>query len=531
MAQSQKKQSFLGGAAVLAAGTVIVKLIGALFKIPLYGILGEAGAADFYNAYSIYAALLTISTAGLPVALSKMVSEANALQRHRQADKIFRVAFMAFLTMGLISFVAMFFGNDVLADMLNNPRAALGIRTLAPAVVCVGCLAAFRGYAQGHSNMTPTAVSQIIEAVCKLAIGLGLAAWLLQLGRSDTEAAAGAIFGVTVGTVLALAYIALDFWRGRRRAVRVSGSEETESSGVILKKLLAIAVPITLSSSMVSIITLVDTSIVQGRLQSALGYTLDQVRVLYGTYSSCMNLYNLPSSFMAALTASVIPSVSSALACRDGQQAARITNSALRVTALLAFPMGLGLWALATPIMQMLYPSYDSSLGGPLLAVLGIASIFVCLTLLSNSILQANGYISLPVVTMLVGGLLKIFANYNLVAIPEMNIHGAPIGTMICFGVPAVLNLLIIRRKIPNPPPYLKIFLKPLLASLLMAFSAKGFYALCSNFLGNRLSLLVSIGGAVCVYGVLVLALRILTREDLLLLPKGGKIAKILHIN
>ena len=187
---TEKKQSFFGGAAVLAAGVVIVKIIGALFKIPLANILGETGNADFNNAYNIYAVLLTISTAGLPVALSKMISEAKTLGRERQARRVLKVSFAAFLTLGGLSFVIMWFGNEKCAALLNNPTAAYGIKALAPGVVCVGCLAAFRGFAQGSFRMTPTAVSQIIEAVSKLFIGLGLSMYVVSLGYEDYIAAA-----------------------------------------------------------------------------------------------------------------------------------------------------------------------------------------------------------------------------------------------------------------------------------------------------------------------------------------------------
>ena len=202
VAQTQKQNSFFGGAAILAAGILIVKLIGMFYKIPLINIIGEAGAADFNNAYNIYAVLLTVSTAGLPVAVSKLVSEANALNRRNQVRRTFRLALVLFLTLGLISFLVMFFRADALAGMMNDSKAAAGIRALAPAVVCVGCLAALRGYSQGHSNMAPTSVSQIIEALCKLAVGLGLAFWLVKQGKDPDVAAAGAITGVTVGTEL-----------------------------------------------------------------------------------------------------------------------------------------------------------------------------------------------------------------------------------------------------------------------------------------------------------------------------------------
>ena len=531
---TEKKQSFLGGAAVLAAGIVIVKIIGAVFKIPLLNILGEPGAADFNNAYNIYATLLTISTAGLPVALSKMVSEANTLGRHAQARRVFHVSLAVFLTLGVLSFLLMWWGNDYLAGLLHNSRAAYGIRALAPAVICVGCLSAFRGYAQGCFHMTPTAISQIIEAACKLFIGLALALWLLRAGYPDYIAAAGAILGVTIGTILSLVYMAVNYLRHRPP---VEAHETCDSAGAILRRLLAIAVPITLSSSMVSIITLIDTSLVQGQLQNALGLTLDESRALYGNYSACMTLYNLPSSLMIALTASVIPAVSAALARRDRAHTARVISSSLRVTALLAFPMGFGLWALAEPIFRLLYSRYDSTLGGPLLATLGIASIFVCLMLITNSILQSYDRVNIPIVTMLIGGVVKIIFNYNLTAVPSINIHAAPFGTLVCFVIVSSLNLFFVYRTMEDKPNYFKVFAKPLVASLVMAVCTRFSYRFFAAHIalgGATTTQIVNVGLAVMlaviVYVALVLALRIVTRDDLALLPKGEKLARILHV-
>ena len=445
---TEKKQSFFGGAAVLAVGVVIVKIIGALFKIPLANILGETGNADFNNAYNIYAVLLTISTAGLPVALSKMISEAKTLGRERQARRVLKVSFAAFLTLGVLSFVIMWFGNEKCAALLNNPNA--------------------------------------------------------------------------------------DYLRHRPRT---PGTDTPEASGAILKRLLSIAIPITLSASMVSIITLIDTSLVQGQLQNALGYTLKETRHLYGTYSSGMNLYNLPSSMMTALTISVIPTVSASLARNDRVHTSRVINSSLRVTGLMAFPMGLGLWALAEPIMKLCYPRYDSELGGSLLAVLGIASMFVCLMLISNSILQSYGRVHVPVFTMLIGGVVKIIFNYNLTAVPSINIHAAPFGTLVCFVIVSSLNLFFVYRTMEDKPNYFKVFAKPLVASLVMAVCARFSYRFFAAHIalgGATTTQIVNVGLAVVlaviVYVALVLALRIVTRDDLALLPKGEKLAHILHV-
>lgn len=523
-----KKQSFFGGAAVLAAGIIVVKIIGALFKIPLANVLGQTGNGIFNQSYYIYSVFLSVSTAGLPVALSKMVSEARSLGRERQAQKIFRVSFTLFFALGFLSFVAMWFGNVFFADFLENSKTALSIRALAPAVFCVGCLSAFRGYAQGSGNMTPTAVSQIIEAVCKLFVGLGLAVYFIRTGRDVTTAAAGAITGVTVGTILSLLYMFVNYLRHR---VPPRTSDYPDGAGRILRQLLKYAIPITLSSSMVALISTIDSKLVMKQLQERLLFSEDAASALYGTYGAAMNLYNLPSSLMVALTASVIPFLSAALVRKDAAGARTVINSSYRVTALLAFPMGMGLWALSTPIMALLYPRFDAELGGSLLATLGISSLFVCLMLISNSILQAHGRVYVSIVTMLLGGVIKIGVNYRLVALPEVNIHGAPIGTMSCFATVALLNMFFVSRAAAEKPNYLALLAKPLLASLLMALSARAAYAALHAHVGSvALCVGASIILAVAVYGALVVALRIITKDDLALLPKGQKLARLLHI-
>ena len=589
-----KPNTFFGGAAILAMGILVVKVIGLFYKIPLVNIIGSEGSADFNNAYNIYSVLLTISTAGLPVAVSKMVSEANALGRQNQVHKVFRLSLAAFLTLGVVSFLIMYFGSEQLAGMMHDSLAAAGIRALAPAVICVGCLSAFRGYAQGHGNMTPTAVSQILEALCKLVIGLGLAYWLVRAGQPSHVAAAGAITGVTVGTIPALAYMIFNFVSTRMREEKDT-QDAPDSARRILSTLMKIAIPITISSSMVGIVTVIDSALVQGQIQKVLisdpdswalyqqvvdfapleaardawqqavssGAAAEAVsqlygavelaaenisRSLYGNYSGALTIYNLPLSLMAAITASVIAAVSAALARRDRRGAARITGSALRITALLAFPMGVGLFVLGTPIIRLIFPELDASVAGPLLSTLGIASIFVCLMLVCNSVLQAHGFINLPVVIMALGGVVKIVTNYNLVAVPTIGISGAPVGNVLCFGLCMVLDLVVIARVIHGRPDYLPLLAKPAAAAGVMGLGAWAVYGLLSKLLsyeevtqagetiqtlgktGNGIAVMGAILIAVIIYAVLVVALRAISREDLSLMPKGDKIAKILRL-
>ena len=602
----QKQNTFFGGAAVLAVGILVVKLIGMFYKIPLVNVIGDQGSTDFTNAYNIYSVLLTISTAGLPVAVSKLVSEANAQGRRNQVRRTFQLALCIFLGLGAVSFLVMFFRADALAALMNDTKAAPGIKAMAPAVVCVGCLSALRGYSQGHMNMTPTSVSQIIEALCKLVVGLSLAYALTKAGQPPEVAAAGAITGVTVGTVVALAYMVLNFAVTRAREPRLT-RDVPDSAGVIIRDILRIAIPVTLGSSMVGIVTVVDAALVQGQLQRVLledsrcwalyaGYvdfaplesaiaawketlaegaaatmaalsaqveaelkagtaqsaaqtlhnTLESVsRTLYGNYSGALTIYNLPNALMTAITASVIPAVSGALTRRDLRGATRISCSALRITALLACPMGVGLFVMGTPIMQLLYPKLEADIAGPLLSMLGLANILVCLVLVCNSILQAHGFVTLPVMVMVLGGGLKVLANYVVVAMPTVGIYGAPVGNLPCFGLCLILDLMIITRAVPRRPRYMEIFFKPALASLMMGGAAWAVYGLASRVLravpeggteavlsrtGSVIATMGAIGVAMIVYFALVVALRAISRDDLALMPKGDKIARLLHL-
>ena len=302
-------------------------------------------------------------------------------------------------------------------------------------------------------------------------------------------------------------------------------------------------------ATMAALSAQVDRDLAAGAAQSAalaLHTTLESVsRTLYGNYSGALTIYNLPNALMAAITASVIPAVSGALTRRDRRGASRISCAALRVTALLACPMGIGLFVMGTPIMQMLYPALEKDIAGPLLSMLGLANILVCLVLVCNSILQAHGFVTLPVVVMVLGGGLKIAANYIVVAMPNVGIYGAPVGNLPCFGLCLLLDLFIIARVIPRRPQYVEVFAKPVLASLLMGAAAWAVYGLAEKILsrvpegetqavlsrtGGAIATLGAIGVAAVVYGVLIVALRAITRDDLSLMPKGDKIARLLRL-
>ncbi|MCI2058807.1 MAG: polysaccharide biosynthesis protein [Oscillibacter sp.] len=544
MSKKESKQTFLGGAAILAAAVVIVKLIGAIFRIPLTNIIGTEGKAHFMVAYNIYNVLLTISTAGLPLAISKLTSEAHTRGRENEKRKLFRTAIWLFFALGLVFSLFMFFGAAWLAGFQGDELAYWPIRALAPAVFCVCLLACMRGYTQGQGNMKPTAVSQVLEALCKLGIGLPLAYYLYRvLGKSREIGAAGAILGVTAGTVLSMFFLIVYLMTHRDRTESL---DVPESGGTLMRKVLSIGVPITLSNSAMSIITLIDQKIVLGRLnylaqtwsRSALGGS--SPTALYGRYSMGMDLINLPASFVYPVTMSLLPFAAAALARHDSAEADRTVTSAFRLIALLALPCGVGLSVLSTPILTLLYPALpeDAAAAGPLLGVLGIACIFICIMILTNAVLQSYGHEAIPIFTVIAGGIVKVVMNYFLVGNPRWNIAGAPVSTLCCYVVVAGLNLFFVWKYSPQKPRYLAIFAKPVLASLLMGAAAGGMYSLLGTalrgrtgaYLVNAVSTLGGIAAGVAVYFFLVLALHILRADDVRNMRGGEKLIRMLHL-
>ena len=531
----EKKQTFLGATATLGLAVIVVKIIGALYKIPLNNILGDEGVTYFNASYKIYSFLLSLSTAGLPVALSKLVAESRALGKYNQSRRLLRLSLLLFTAIGAVGTAIMFCFTEQLAALMNNSLAYAPIKALSFSVVCVCMMSAFRGYTQGCENMVPSAVSQVIEAVFKLVVGLALAWYFVDAGLGLDMGAAGAILGVTISTVLALGYMIVSHLR--HRADTPASSDVPAAGGTLLRRLLAIGIPITIGASGMSLITLIDQSLIMGRLQDVLGLTERAAAALNGQYEFSMTLFNLPSSFIPPITMSLVPAVSAALTRRDHRRVGKLVNTSLRLTTLLAFPAGVGLSVLAGPILQMLYPAQAQAAAAATyhLQLLGVASIFVCVMLLTNSIMQAHGKVQLPIYTMLLGGAVKVGVNYVLVGDPEVNIKGAPIGTLVCYGLIALVNLVIVWRLLEEKPHYLKVFAKPVLASAAMGAAAWAVHGLCARFLSGgylreSMATLAAIGAAVVVYFILVLALRLITREDLKMIPKGDKIAALLHI-
>lgn len=541
---ASKNQNYLHGAVILTAAVIIIKILGAIYKIPMGNILGDEGFAHFNVAYNLYNVLLTLSTAGLPIALSKLISEANNLDRPVQINRTFKVAIGAFVVLGTAGTIVMFIFPTELAIFMEDVEASQSVFAMAPAVILVCVMSAFRGYTQGLSDMRPTSVSQVIEVAVKVFFGLGLVLILNGRGTSLPLLSAGAISGVSVGSLVACVYMAIVATK-RMKSERLRFSQapqlsntQTDSDKVILKRLIKIGIPIALGSCVLSVITLVNTKLVLGQLQNAAGFTYDEAKVLFGVYSKALTIYNLPAALITPLTISIVPAIAGFLAKKQFGEAKNVVESSLRIGTILALPMAVGISVLSTPIMNVLFFG-SSEQGSALLAVMGAASFFVCLALITTAILQAGGRERLPMYTMLIGGTLNIVLNWYLVGNPDVNIYGAPIGTLICYVVMSGINLWFVMHKLPEKPKLGHIFLKPAINCAVMGAAAWVMYPAALQLVGAGpepgrkiilFALVIAIGVAVIVYGVMTVIFRAISLEDMMLIPKGEKIAKLLHI-
>lgn len=567
----RKKQSFLQGALILSLAAVLTKVIGALFfKIPLKN-LNSTAYGYFEATYNVYVPIYTVCTAGFPMAVSRMVSESIALGRYRDVKTIFRVAFRVFLVTGLVGTLLMLGLSSFYPEFVNLPNTRLTMIVMAPAILFCCLVSAYRGVYEGSRNMTPTAISQIVEAVGKLLFGLSLAAGALQLGQSRFAAglpvygrmaetaeqavefslpyvAAGAMIGVTAGSFFALLYIMI---RYRARGIgftrtELGGAPPSPSSRRMFRSLLRVAIPVALGTLATQLTNMIDVvslqkclaivmersgDIVEGMYaaQIAADGTTDVLGFLTGNRGAVVTFTNLVPNVTLTFGISALPLITSAWALRDKRRLKSTVSLVLRITMLVATPCGIGLSVLARPIMRMVYDDVTAQVAGPMLEVMGIAVIFICLVAPINAMLQAVGRADIPAKIVLVGGAVKLLLNTTLVLNPYINIMGSAYSTLACYVVMVVLSLIALLRVVRVRLKWRGIFLKPLFSGVLCGVAAWAANGLLARIMPGTVATILAILIAGIVYVLLLLLLGAFTREDILMLPKGQKIAQILE--
>ena len=547
MSETSKKQNFLQGAALLAMATAIVKVIGAFYKLPLNMAIGAEGYSYFTTAYDIYSVLLLISTAGLPVAVSRMISQASTLQAYTRLRKIFRTSLSIFAIIGVVSTVLMMAGAKPLANLMNQPDAWISIACLGPCGLLICLMSAYRGYFNGQGNMIPTSVTQVIEAIGKLVVGLALAFLIIHTTQNVAMAAGGAIIGVTIGSALALVYMLAKFRRSYK-SLPVT-PEAAGSTRETVKELLAIAIPITIGSAGLQLLTVIESGLYMDRLVHLIetnqymghmvGGTVTAQKAaatLKGLFNMTQTIFNMPCAFIIPITVSVLPAVTSYLTMGDNKGVRDTEESAARITGLLSLPCAVGLTVLARPIMALLggYEGEQLELSAQFMAIQGITVFLYAIIQYTNALLQSHGYVNVPVVNMLSSGVVRLILVYVMVGNPSLGLTGAPIGAFIGYLLIAVLNLAAIQRKVEQKPRLLQNLLRPALPALVMGVAVFFCYRALVSVLGIDGSRVILAGApiavGVVVYFLCVVLMKSITREDCLLLPKGEKIAKLLRL-
>lgn len=523
------------GVVVLTVSNILVKLIGMLLKVPLQRILGDGGMAYYNVANDIYVWLYTLSTTGFPVAISILTSEARGRGNLNEAKKLFRVALGLFVCVGTAGMLTMLLGSGFFAQMYKIPDSSMAIVAIAPTLLFVCVSSCFNGYFQGYQRMTPTAISELIAALGKLLIGIAFALCAIDLGKQSYEVAAVTLLGLTIGCGIAMIYLIISKSRFKEEEYNTEFVREdsdrlpVRSTGALLKKILAIGIPITLSSSLISFTNVLDGMILSDRLH-AVGYLSEQVEIMFGNYKTCaVTMFNLPPALIYPISASIIPFLSTALVSGNRVRVKQTMDSSLRIGAIIALPCAVGLSVLAEPVLKLLFSDSSAEMAAPLLSVLAIGILFLALLTLTNAMLQSHKLERVPIISTAAGCGVKLLTSYFLIGMPGVEMYGAPIGTCLCYMTALVINLAVMYRKLGYIPSFMKIFLRPLFAAVLCGITAAGGYLLLSSILPGSIATLGSIAVAAGVYGVSIFLLRGITEEDVLMLPKGKTICKVLH--
>jgi len=529
--KNSSEKKLFGGVFVLTISTVIVKVTGLLFKIPLIHYVGIEGMAYFLAAYHIYTLLFVISSTGLPVAVSILVSEYSAKRNFATAESVFKISLLIFVLLGAAGSTVMFFGAYELAQAIGMPDAYYSIRAIAPTLTFVCVSSAVRGYFQGKQSMMPTAVSQMLESFGKLVMGLLFALYALNMGYEPCICASYAIFGITAGVALSMIYLV--FCRlFRHHTIDDNISKKEIRAKSIFKRLILLAAPITISASIISFSSAVDTALISNRLQN-IGFTEQIASSLYSCYGNlAVPIYTLPLSFITPITLALIPMLTSAVGTGDVLRAKKLYSSAIRLTASVAIPASFGICVFAYSILHLIYPSQIEGIttAAPLLAVLATSVFPSALISITTAVLQAYKKVSLPIISMFAGSLIKVVLAYTLVGTQFFNIYGAPLSTLACNIIIVTLNLYFINKYTGNNEDVTQYFYRPLFCTAIsVGVSALIYVCLFCSTRNENICLLTAIIVTVILYGILSLSMGALGKEDILLLPGGKKIFKTLH--
>jgi len=526
---TDRSRAFIRGATILAVTGLTARVIGAIFRIVLAAILGDEGIGLYMYAYPIYSTLLVVSTAGVPVALSKLMAENIALKDYREALRVFRVALIILTLTGLAITLLLLLGAEYFSVfVVKDLDAVYPLMAISPAIFFVTIMAALRGFFQGQQNMIPTAASQLLEQLVRVGFSIFLVLLLLPIGLD--YAAAGATSGAAAGGLAGLVFLVLFYWRSRGRFIKLAEKQEKHDPASvkrIMHRIFSLAVPVTIGGLVVPLISLIDLAVVPRQLQAA-GFELETARALYGQLTGMAGpIVYFPNVVALAISISLVPAISEAFALKDRAIIQSRTAIAVKLTVLFSLPSALGLYLLAEPITLLLY---NNAAAGYSLAYMSWSVIPLCLYVTTTGLLQGLGRPIVPALNMLYGGIVKTVFTWFLTAVPELNVGGAALASVIGIGVAAALNLYNVNRFTGWRGSIRELILLPGAAVLAMSISVyAAFYAVTGFAEGllsagrlNALATLLAILLGILIYSLVLLISGGLSRVELTMVPLIG---------
>jgi len=512
---SDTRKGIVKGVSILSLAGIICKLIGLLYTVPLTRIIGSEGLGIYQSVYPTYNLLLTLSSAGLPVAVSRMVSQFLAKDDPKNAHHVFITALWLLTGLGCLCMILMLAGNGALVVWVREPRSSQGFYVIAPCLAIVCALSAFRGFMQGQQNMKPTAISQIAEQIGKVTFSLPLA--YLGARRSLAYGAAGALLGITLSEACATIIVAILYFRNKKRFALLPqlSAEPPASTGSLARTLFSISIPITISACIVPLAQFVDSVMMVPRMIDS-GLTNEAARSLYGVFSGLViRLINMPTALALAIAMSLVPAVS-AQAVHDEKGTSQAADQGLKLAFMIGFPCSIGMSVLARQVFGFLYleslKPEQFQTGWELLTVSSLTIVLFTVVQATSGILQGLGKQKIPMYTLIAGVSFKILMNYILVGIPGVNIHGGPYASLVCYTVSMVPNLYFVCKYAHLSFNFRDWIFKPGLSAAAMGiviFAMRSFLPL------NRVLTLLEVAVGVAVYAFMAVKLKMISSGEL----------------
>lgn len=527
-----KKETFMQGVITLIFSQVLIKVLGLVYTLYLTNRegFGDKGNGIVAAGYQIYAMLLTISSIGVPNAISKLVSERVAIGDHKGAHRVFKIAFATFALIGLVGSLLLFLGANMIANYwLQIPEAEMTLVALSPAIFFVAISSVMRGYFNGRQNIKATARSQTIEQIFKTALTIILVEIVAILSNISTEwMAGGATLATTLATMSGFGYLYL-FYKTRSKEIateiKSTVNYKYERVRTIIKKILIVSVPIALTAIMSSLNKNIDSFTVVRSLKQFMpeDMAITQYGILGGKVDT---LTSLPLSINVAFSTALVPAISAAKARKDKKTISQKTSFSLLVSMLIGLPCTIGMCIFAGPILQLLFPNASS--GTTILQISSWTIIFTILDQTINGALQGYGKLKIPVISLGCGVIAKLILNLILVPIPAIGINGAAIGSVVCHLVAFAIAIVSLMKNIKLDLTFSKFVVKPVIATIMMGICSYYSYLALSGIIVKKMATILAIALAVIVYGLAIVALKVFSKEELSLLPAGEKLCKVL---